>query len=71
MIETPVNLTRNILLGMLLGFIIGASFYYLEFIPKSVEDEIFMVKGLVKNSKTKEIIPKIMNKIHASTIDID
>jgi len=38
MIETPINLTRNILLGMLLGFIIGASFYYLEFIPKSVEE---------------------------------
>ena len=38
MIETPKNLTRNILLGMLFGFIFGAFFYYLEFIPKPVEE---------------------------------
>jgi LPS O-antigen subunit length determinant protein (WzzB/FepE family) len=26
MIDTPKNLTRNILLGMLLGFVVGAGF---------------------------------------------
>ena len=38
MIETPKNLTKNILLGMLFGFIVGASFYYLEFLPKGLND---------------------------------
>ena len=33
MIDTPKNLTRNILIGMLLGFIVGAAFYYLDFFP--------------------------------------
>ena len=38
MIETPKNLTKNILLGMLFGFIVGASFYYLEFLPQRLND---------------------------------
>ncbi len=38
MIETPKNLTKNILLGMFLGFIVGASFYYLEFLPQVLND---------------------------------
>ena len=38
MIETPKNLTKNILLGMLFGFIVGASFYYLEFLPQGLND---------------------------------
>lgn len=36
MIETPKNLTRNILFGMFLGFIIGSFFYYLEIFPDSL-----------------------------------
>jgi Na+/H+-dicarboxylate symporter len=36
MIETPKNLTRNILFGMFLGFIIGSFFYYLEIFPESL-----------------------------------
>ena len=35
MIETPKNLTRNILLGMFLGFIVGSFFYYLDVFPDS------------------------------------
>ena len=38
MIETPKNLTRNILFGMFLGFIIGSFFYYLEIFPESLVD---------------------------------
>ena len=34
--ETPKNLTRNILFGMFLGFIIGSFFYYLEIFPESL-----------------------------------
>ena len=37
MIDTPKNLTRNILIGMLLGFIVGAAFYYLDFFPVSIK----------------------------------
>ena len=33
MIETPKNLTRNILLGMFLGFLVGSFLYYSNFIP--------------------------------------
>ena len=35
MIDTPKNLTRNILLGMFLGFIVGSFFYYLDLFPDS------------------------------------
>ena len=37
MLETPKNLTRNILLGMFLGFVVGAIAYYFNFIPSSIE----------------------------------
>jgi Na+/H+-dicarboxylate symporter len=37
MLETPKNLTRNILLGMFLGFVVGAIAYYFDFIPSSIE----------------------------------
>ena len=40
MLETPKNLTRNILLGMFLGFVLGSIAYYLDVIPSSVEDFI-------------------------------
>jgi Na+/H+-dicarboxylate symporter len=36
MIDTPKNLTRNILLGMFLGFVIGSFFYYLDLFPDSL-----------------------------------
>ena len=36
MIDTPKNLTRNILLGMFLGFVIGSIFYYLDLFPDSL-----------------------------------
>ena len=36
MIETPKNLTRNILLGMFLGFVAGSILYYLNIFPESV-----------------------------------
>jgi Na+/H+-dicarboxylate symporter len=35
MIETPKNLTRNILLGMFLGFVVGSFFYYISFFSES------------------------------------
>ena len=40
MLETPKNLTRNILLGMFLGFVVGAIAYYFDFIPSSLENFI-------------------------------
>ena len=40
MLETPKNLTRNILLGMFLGFVVGAIAYYFDFIPSSIENFI-------------------------------
>jgi Na+/H+-dicarboxylate symporter len=36
MIETPKNLTRNILLGMFLGFLVGSLFFYLNIFPESL-----------------------------------
>ena len=35
MIETPKNLTRNILLGMFLGFVVGSLLYYVSFFSDS------------------------------------
>ena len=40
MLETPKNLTRNILLGMFLGFVLGSIAYYLDIIPSSIENFI-------------------------------
>ncbi len=36
MIKTPKNLTRNILLGMFLGFAVGSILYYLNIFPETV-----------------------------------
>ena len=47
MIETPKNLTKNILLGMLFGFIVGASFYYLEFLPQGFNFFLFIIKEVI------------------------
>ena len=40
MLETPKNLTRNILLGMFFGFVLGSIAYYLDIIPSPVENFI-------------------------------
>ena len=40
MLETPKNLTRNILLGMFLGFVLGSIAYYLDIIPSPIENFI-------------------------------
>ena len=38
MLETPKNLTRNILLGMLFGFLTGALFFYVNAFPDNLTD---------------------------------
>ena len=38
MIETPKNLTRNILLGLLFGFLIASFFYYSTFIAEELKN---------------------------------
>ena len=56
MIDTPKNLTRNILLGMFFGFVVGAAFYYLDFFPDSLKSFItvyvFNLGGSVSVSYT-------------------
>ena len=37
MIDTPKNLTRNILVGLILGFVVGAFLFYTNFFPSSVD----------------------------------
>ena len=37
MIDAPKNLTRNILLGMFIGFIVGAVLYYSNFFPYAIK----------------------------------
>ena len=59
MIDTPKNLTRNILLGMLLGFIVGAIFYYLNFpesLTKFAEVYIFNLGGSIFINLLKMLI---------------
>ena len=60
MIETPVNLTRNILLGMFLGFFVGAAFYYFKFFPESltnfIEVYIFNLGGSIFINLLKMLI---------------
>ena len=59
MIDTPKNLTRNILLGMLLGFIVGAIFYYLNFpesLTKFIEVYIFNLGGSIFINLLKMLI---------------
>lgn len=40
MIDAPKNLTRNILLGMLIGFVLGAILYYSNFLPLRLKEFI-------------------------------
>ncbi len=49
MIETPKNLTRNILLGLFLGFLVASFFYYTNFFPTTfknfIQEYIFNLGG--------------------------
>ena len=40
MIDTPVNLTRNILVGLALGFVAGSFLFYTDFLPSQVDSFI-------------------------------
>ena len=46
MIDTPTNLTRNILLGLFLGFLVGSFLYYTDFFPSSFDSfvELYIFK---------------------------
>ena len=40
MIDTPKNLTRNILIGLILGFCVGSFLFYTDFLPSQIDDLI-------------------------------
>ncbi len=40
MIDTPKNLTRNILIGLILGFVVGSILFYTDFLPSKIDDLI-------------------------------
>jgi len=40
MIDAPKNLTRNILLGMFIGFVVGAILFYTNFLPSGIKQFI-------------------------------
>ena len=40
MIDAPKNLTKNILIGLILGFVVGSLLFYTDFIPSSADDFI-------------------------------
>ena len=46
MIDTPTNLTRNILLGLFLCFLVGSFLYYTDFFPSSFDSfvELYIFK---------------------------
>ena len=46
MIETPTNLTRNIIIGLFLGFLVGSFLYYTDFFPSSFDSfvELYIFK---------------------------
>ncbi|MDA9610255.1 dicarboxylate/amino acid:cation symporter [Pseudomonadota bacterium] len=46
MIDTPTNLTRNIILGLFLGFLVGSFLYYTDFFPSSFDSfvELYIFK---------------------------
>ena len=60
MLDTPNNLTRNILLGMFAGFVIGAFFYYTNFfsdqITLFVEKYIFVLGSTIFINLLKMLI---------------
>ena len=46
MIETPINLTRNIIIGLFLGFLVGSFLYYTDYLPSSFDSfvELYIFK---------------------------
>ena len=60
MLDTPNNLTRNILLGMFAGFVVGAFFYYTNFfsdqITLFVEKYIFVLGSTIFINLLKMLI---------------
>ena len=46
MIETPTNLTRNIIIGLFLGFLVGSFLFYTDFFPSSFDSfvELYIFK---------------------------
>ena len=60
MLDTPNNLTRNILLGMFAGFVVGAFFYYTNFISDQVtlfvEKYIFVLGSTIFINLLKMLI---------------
>ena len=40
MIDTPKNLTKNILIGLILGFVAGSFLFYTDFLPSQIDDFI-------------------------------
>ena len=60
MLDTPNNLTRNILLGMFAGFVVGAFFYYTNFLSDQatlfVEKYIFVLGSTIFINLLKMLI---------------
>ena len=60
MIDTPNNLTRNILLGMFAGFVVGAFFYYTNFFSDQItlffEKYIFVLGSTIFINLLKMLI---------------
>ena len=46
MIDTPINLTRNIIIGLFLGFAVGSFLFYTNVVPSSVDQfiELYIFK---------------------------
>jgi len=46
MIETPINLTRNIIIGLFLGFLVGSFLYYTDYLSNSFDSfvELYIFK---------------------------
>ena len=40
MIDTPKNLTRNILIGLIFGYVVGSFLFYTDFLPSQIDDFI-------------------------------
>ena len=38
MIDAPKNLTKNILIGLILGFVVGSLLFYTDFVPSAADD---------------------------------
>ena len=60
MIDAPTNLTRNILIGMFAGFVVGAIFYYTNLfgdqISSFVEKYVFLLGSTIFINLLKMLI---------------